>query len=141
MSNTMISIGRYGASIILSVVGLFACGGKAVVDGAGGKGAVTTTASSTSSSTSSGTTTTPTTGPVCVIFDEFCDCWAMQGCSPVGAGCLCPCDYTCPNEPPCDCECGGGDYLGCATAGCPKLEFPPGSTVAFDDDGCPQLVQ
>jgi hypothetical protein len=131
----------YGTPVVLSVAMLMACGGTAVVDGGGETATVTTTGSTTSSTTSSGTTTTATTVPVCGIFDGFCDCWATQGCSPVGVGCLCHCDYECPGAPACDCDCGGGDYIGCASAGCPELEFPPGSTVAFEEDGCPYLVQ
>ncbi len=135
---------RLRISVLLGVVGMVACGGKAVIDEAGAAGtATTTTPTSTSTSSSSGTTTTttPTTEPVCATVGEFCDCWVLQGCGSVGAGCLCHCDYECPNEPPCDCDCGGGDYLGCAPTTCPQLEFPPDAKLGFADDGCPYVLQ
>ncbi|MBU0609947.1 MAG: hypothetical protein KKI08_18830 [Armatimonadetes bacterium] len=102
-------------------------------------GTATGTSSTTHTTTHTGSTTGTTT-PACLAFDEFCDCWAVNGCEPVGAGCLCHCDYSCPGEPPCDCNCGGGDYLGCAAIDCPVHEFPPDSQVAFGPDGCPYLV-
>ncbi len=119
-------------SVVLgaAVFGLVACGGKPVVD-------EVTQGPATSSSSSGGTTTTATTVPACGSLDEFCDCYLTSGCSTVGAGCLCPCDYECPGQPGCDCDCGGGDYLGCAPHDCPQVEFPEGSKVSFDDDGCP----
>jgi hypothetical protein len=45
---------------------------------------------------------------------EFCDCYKREDCEVLAEDCLCPCDYECPGEPPCDCVCGGGKYLGCA---------------------------
>ena len=69
--------------------------------------------------------------------NEFCDCWARTDCRAVSIDCLCHCDYECPGEPPCDCDCGGGTYLGCAPATCTRFEFATTDNVAWDTDGCP----
>lgn len=45
---------------------------------------------------------------------EFCACSHRDDCAVQARDCICPCDYSCPGEPPCDCACGGGEYLGCA---------------------------
>ena len=138
----------FGTVLALAVA---ACGGEAVIDGSGvGGGSTTTTTtttttsvtytnSTTSTSTSSSTGTNTTTA-ACLPSDDFCACWDKESCNPVGAGCLCHCDYQCPGEPMCECGCGGGDYLGCAPWDCPTLEFPEGTQVAFDDDGCPYQI-
>lgn len=44
---------------------------------------------------------------------DFCACSHRDDCAVQARDCLCPCD-SCPGEPPCDCDCGGGEYLGCA---------------------------
>jgi hypothetical protein len=45
-----------------------------------------------------------------------CECFARADCMPESEGCLCPCDFNCPGEPPCACACGGGTFLGCKAA-------------------------
>ena len=141
----------FGIALTLVLVG---CGGEAVIDsGDGGAGSTATTAppsttstTGTTSTTSTGTgtttsTSTNTTTPTgCSPTDSFCACWGNDGCYPVGAGCLCYCDYQCPGEPPCECGCGGGDYLGCAPKDCPQHDFPDDAVVMFDGDGCPYQV-
>lgn len=42
-----------------------------------------------------------------------CECFDRPDCMPESAGCLCECDFKCEGDPPCDCVCGGGTYLGC----------------------------
>ena len=42
-----------------------------------------------------------------------CECFDRPDCQAVSDSCICPCDYQCPGDPPCDCVCGGGTYLGC----------------------------
>lgn len=54
----------------------------------------------------------PPTQPPCEGLD-FCACHQRSDCTYETDSCLCPCDYECPGEPPCDCACGGGAYLGC----------------------------
>jgi len=44
---------------------------------------------------------------------EPCACFERPDCTPVSNGCICECDYNCPGKLPCDCACGGGQYLGC----------------------------
>ncbi len=58
-------------------------------------------------------TCAPVAFPSCDIIQGFCECWGRIDCEPVTDTCLCPCDYQCPGEPPCDCACGGGQFLGC----------------------------
>ncbi|MBI5526170.1 MAG: hypothetical protein HY897_07530 [Deltaproteobacteria bacterium] len=64
---------------------------------------------------------------------EFCECYKRDDCEVLAEDCLCPCDYSCPGEPPCDCVCGGGKYLGCAqrTGAC--------KDPATDCDGFPSV--
>jgi hypothetical protein len=42
-----------------------------------------------------------------------CECFKRSDCQPLTGDCFCLCDYECPGEPPCDCSCGGGPFLGC----------------------------
>ncbi len=58
----------------------------------------------------------------------------------MSAACICPCDYECPGTTPCECGCGGGDYLGCAPIDCGKVNFEEGTEVEFDEDGCPHEI-
>lgn len=123
---------RFSFILVLASSALLAvgCGGKVVAeaDGAGG---------SPGSSGSSGTTTTTTSPADCGGLD-FCACSALAECGIVYGGCICGCDYQCPGEPPCDCDCGGGPYHGCAPASCPgPFAFDEGAVVAFDAQGCP----
>jgi hypothetical protein len=46
---------------------------------------------------------------------DYCSCVANAACSVVAENCFCPCGVE-PCEPNCDCDCGGGKYLGCAPA-------------------------
>ena len=43
-----------------------------------------------------------------------CECFDRSDCKALTDTCICPCDYSCPGKPPCDCDCGGGKFLGCA---------------------------
>ncbi|MBX3130507.1 MAG: hypothetical protein KF718_27565 [Polyangiaceae bacterium] len=45
-----------------------------------------------------------------------CQCFDRADCKALSDSCICPCDYECAGKPPCSCACGGGEYLGCATA-------------------------
>lgn len=49
-----------------------------------------------------------------------CDCFDRPDCEATTDTCLCPCDFNCPGDPPCACDCGGGQFLGCK----PKNPFP-----------------
>jgi hypothetical protein len=44
---------------------------------------------------------------------DYCSCVANAACRVVAEDCFCPCGEE-PCEPDCECDCGGGDYLGCA---------------------------
>ncbi|MCC6521061.1 MAG: hypothetical protein IT373_00225 [Polyangiaceae bacterium] len=117
------------ASVTLGLALLAACGGKAVIDVED-----TTTTSTT-------TTTTTTTSPVACGGLDYCTCYPQPGCEVVYGGCICGCDYECPGEPPCACDCGGGPYHGCAPASCPgPFAFGELDYVAFDAEGCPYVV-
>jgi hypothetical protein len=49
-----------------------------------------------------------------------CDCFDRPDCEALSDSCICSCDFNCPGDPPCDCVCGGGQFLGCQT----KNSFP-----------------
>lgn len=119
---------------------LVACGGNVVVDGsgAGGSSTVSTTGSVTVTSTFTTTmTTTVPPSPACGGLD-FCACSHTDGCEVVYGDCICSCDYACFGEPPCDCDCGGGPYFGCAPSTCPgPFNFSGDALVSFDAAGCP----
>ena len=122
---------RLASILVLASSALLAagCGGKVIAeaDGAGG---------SDGSSGSSGTTTT--IPPADCGGLDFCACSATAECKIVYGGCICGCDYQCPGEPPCECDCGGGPYQGCAPATCPgPFAVEERATVAFDAQGCP----
>ncbi len=55
----------------------------------------------------------PTTNAPCDLVGSPCQCFARPDCEALSDDCLCECDYDCPGELPCDCDCGGGNYLGC----------------------------
>lgn len=77
--------------------GTTASGGTGAVGGIAGSGAV------------SGTGGTPTN---CIGL-SYCDCVPTNGsCQVFAEDCFCPCGIE-PCEPSCDCDCGGGKYLGC----------------------------
>jgi len=42
-----------------------------------------------------------------------CACFDRPDCQLLSEDCFCICDFQCPGHAPCDCECGGGAYLGC----------------------------
>ncbi len=75
---------------------------------------------------------------------SYCDC--TGACVPLidlTTGCVCPCDepFLC-GGPPCDCDCGGATYLGCASVGAcatPELGCPAGQRALLRD-GCPACV-
>ncbi len=56
----------------------------------------------------------PAANAPCEQVPSPCACFVRPDCSALTDTCLCSCDYLCPGEPPCDCDCGGGQYLGCA---------------------------
>ncbi len=77
---------------------------------------------------------------------DYCDCGG--GCEPLvdlTTGCICPCDdpFNCAGVP-CDCDCGGATYLGCAPAGrcaTPHLGCDPATERAvIGAGGCPVCV-
>ena len=53
--------------------------------------------------------------PPCDIISSYCECAARPDCGAVTEDCFCECDENCPGKPPCDCICGGGKFLKCAT--------------------------
>ena len=61
-------------------------------------------------------------GEPCIGLD-YCDCVsANASCQVFAEDCFCPCGVE-PCEPPCDCDCGGGAYLGCG----PSSILEPGA--------------
>ena len=90
-------------------------------------------------------------GVECPVFDcpprvvctdrSYCGCTAE--CEPLvdlSTGCICPCydPFNCTGEP-CDCDCGGATYLGCASRGaCAEPMINCGvCPVVLDYGGCP----
>lgn len=49
---------------------------------------------------------------VCAGLD-YCRCEGSPDCEVVSTDCICPCDHECLGYEDCDCDCGGGEYLGC----------------------------
>lgn len=137
---TIAGVMRFVGSLVLGFVSFglsLGCGGKAVIDAEGtGGGATSTTTTSTTSTTATSTTTAANCGGL-----DYCGCVAVGGCEVVYGGCICGCDYTCPGDPPCDCDCGGGPYHGCAPATCSgPFAFDENAAVAFDAAGCPYAL-
>jgi hypothetical protein len=79
--------------------------------------------------------------PVTCEGRDYCTCsGACAALIDLSPGCVCPCDepFVC-GGPPCDCDCGGAQYLGCALADrCPtpqvRCESPGRAHLV---DGCP----
>ncbi len=44
---------------------------------------------------------------------SYCACDGNSECEVLSSDCMCPCDYECPGYEDCECDCGGGEYLGC----------------------------
>jgi hypothetical protein len=72
---------------------------------------------------------------------DYCSCnGACTALIDLTQGCVCPCDepFVC-GGPPCDCDCGGAQYLGCAATGqcpVPQLRCEPGLHAQLVG-GCP----
>ena len=127
----------------VSVLGFAAACGSSVDIGPPGKGAGGATGSgvvSSSGSSSGGGGGSPTGGggagsggdgaggsagglpaSTCAVPD-YCTCISNAACKVVVEDCYCPCGVE-PCAPDCDCDCGGGKYLGCA----PTTIYNPGA--------------
>jgi hypothetical protein len=88
-----------GAGGTATSTGPGASGGGGASSGGSGPGGSTTGGSGGSDATCAGL--------------AYCDCIANEACSVVAEDCFCPCGVE-PCRPDCECDCGGGQYLGCA---------------------------
>jgi hypothetical protein len=97
----------------------------------------------------------PDAGPLPCAELDYCGCADRADCEVLSNGCLCGCDYQCPGDPPCVCDCGGGEYLGCkekndpnpcgpggfcrnavmSSCGDPDFEAAPGLSCKYGDGG------
>ncbi|WP_373049548.1 hypothetical protein [Vulgatibacter sp.] len=77
--------------------------------------------------------------PPCDSLDA-CGCFADDRCAALADDCICECDFECPGTDPCDCGCGGGNYLGCYPRSCSVPTCNAGEILTLGESGCPVCV-